>query len=507
MTVLTDLLAQPDQAAILDGEVIPEMVRQGVLTTSWAPGDLARADAYVAAKLRAMSREQLAVLAATRFGDYLWGFLPLPNATPEQQAGLLAWAPIIAKQAYGIDQIVATYTLRTIVLTNSTANVYNKATGRITITFPSGNRYVSYAAYVSAGNDVVPVVFRSEFTIDATHAYSDTAGTSGITFLTADLPGVTATNPAATYTAVAQVGSGLGTIVPSQSPNASYVVRMRIDSTGVIGVGTWSANVDGAGWVSQGAIGTINDLHNFGGASTNIKITPNNNGGGFQSGTYYSFSSPGSDVTQVGRAAETPQELGTRVRAQYPLLAFVRDANGYALPISPVATAYQALVLTAFPEVKTCYQRTSTTINNVVNVYVAGEGALLSGTTISAIQAFLNSLGMIGDRPVVASPSTQAITLAAATVTVKAAQAASAKATAQDRVTTYLRGLDPISPLPYGGLVDRSYLLSLIRSTPGVTHVDDALTINGAATDYQLAAATMATYSGDVSTSLTWATS
>lgn len=501
MSVLDDLLAPADQQQILDGEVLPEFKLRGIKTTDWEVGDVTRADAYTAAKLRQLSRDQIKVLAASRFGDYLFGFVPLPGATPEQQADLLAWAPVIAKQDKGITPIDATYTLRRIRLTNSTANAYNKAAGRITIKFPSGNRYVSLGAYVSAGNDAVDVIFRSEFTVDTTRTYADSPSSS-ITFLTADLPGVVATNPPAKYTAVTQVGGGLGTVTPSGNPDGSHSIAIRIDSTGGVSAATWSYSLDGGAWVSKGTM----DAHYDDQFGVGVDMDFANNSGGFIAQTVYYFSWPGTDVTQVGRSAETPQEIGLRVRAQQPLFAVLRDANGNPVPLSPTASGYQALVLQAFPEVKNCTVKPSATINNVVTVYVSGQGALLSAATVAAIGAWLSSLGMTSDRISVTSPPTTAVTLAGGTFKVKAAQAAAAKVEAHRRTKLYLEGQDPVAPLPFGGLIDRSYIISLIRTTPGVTKADDSLTINGAATDLQLAAATMATYAGDVGMSQTWVT-
>lgn len=501
MSVLDDLLVVTDQQQILDSEVLPEFVLRGIKTTDWDVGDVTRADAYLAAKLRQLSKDQIKVLAASRFGDYLFGFTPLPGATAAQQADLLAWAPILAKQDKGITPIDATYTLRRIRLSNSTANAYNKPAGRIVIKFPSGNRYVSNGAYVSVGHDDVDVVFRSEFPIDTTRTYGD-APSSAISFLTADLPGVTATNPPATYTPVTQVGGGLGTVTPTGTPAGAHSIAIRIDTTGVVGVATWSYNLDGGGWISVGATDThYDDQFGYG-----VDLDISNNGGNFIAQTLYYFSWPGTDITQVGRSAETPQEIGKRVRAQQPLFSVQRDDNGNPLPISPPATAYQALVLQAFPEVKVCLVKPSTTVNNVVNIYIAGQGFLLSSATLSLVGAWLKSLGMTTDRLVVASPPTQAIVLAGGNFKVKAAQAAAAKGEAQRRVGIYLAGIDPVTPLVFGGLIDRSYLISLIRTTPGVTYGDDSLTINTVAADYQLASATMATYGGDVGTSQNWGT-
>jgi hypothetical protein len=509
MTKLDDLLAKPDQQSILDGEVLPELRAQRVRVTDWIVGSLTRGAAYAIAKLRAMTRQSISTIAAIGFGDYVFGFVPLPNATAEEQADLLKWAPIVAKQTHGIDAIEATYTLRNITLTNSTATPYNAQAGRITIVFPSGNRYVSAADYVSAGNDAVIVSFRSEFTVDSLHgrSYSDPPGTSDIQLVTATYTGVTATNPALTFGPVAQVGSGLGTVTPSGSPGGPYTIKAVITASGNVGGGSWSSSIGGGALTPQGAIGI---LANLGGSG--ITLTPANNGGSpaFVKDTTFYITAPGTDVTQVGRDAETPLELGARWRAVYPLLSFARDAAGNAVPISPTLSGYQVLVLTAFPEVKTCLVLTSNSVNNEVNIYVAGQGALLPSSVVAQVQAFLNAFQMLTDFPVVAAPSIDAIALGSGTVKVHSAQAASAKAEAQRRVGIYLAGVDAAAPLPFGGLIDRSYLISLIRSTPGVTHVDDALTIGGsngtAATDYQLSAHTMPTYAGDVGSSLAWQT-
>jgi len=513
MTVLSDLLTKLDQTAILNGEVIPELQRNGIRTTDWSPLSVERADAYTAAAIGANSREQISVLAATRFGDYVFGFVPLPAGfSAEEQADLLAWAPIIAKQAYGIDQIDATFTLRNITLTNSGATAFNKPAGSIIIVFPSGDRYVNAAAYVSAGNDVVVVSFRSEFAHDSANGrnYADVSGVSGIQIVTANLPGVAATNPAPTFSpssgVAVQVGSGLGKITGTGSPAGFHSIVITILSSGLVGSATWSYVVDGG----AATTGTVGVVANAGG--TGITLTPADNGGSpsFIAGATYYLSCPGSDVTQAGRDVEAPQALGTRCRALYPLLSFPKDSAGNALPLSPTQLAYQALVLTAFTQVYTCLVQTSSTVNDAINIYIAGQGALLDTGVIAAVQAFLNSFNMLTDKPTVASPAAQPILLAGATVTVKSAQAVAAKAEAQRRVSVYLKGVDPVMSLPYGGLIDRSYILSLIRSTPGVTHLDDALTLQGsggpAAADYQLASATMATYAIDIGTALTWST-
>jgi hypothetical protein len=156
----------------------------------------------------------------------------------------------------------------------------------------------------------------------------------------------------------------------------------------------------------------------------------------------------------------------------------------------------------------------STTVNNAITIYVAGQGgAALTSAQIAAVQAFFNSFHMLTDVVTVASPTTRTITLAlTGSITVKQALLASAQAALQSSLQTYLSGVDAAAPLGINGLVDYDYIVSLIRRTPGVTHVPagGALTINTVAADLQLpvtpGAYEVAIWSQDVKTAFTWAT-
>jgi hypothetical protein len=56
----------------------------------------------------------------------------------------------------------------------------------------------------------------------------------------------------------------------------------------------------------------------------------------------------------------------------------------------------------------------------------------------------------------------------------------------QQRLATYFGGLDPQQALSVNGLIDYDYVLSLIRTTPGVLRITGTLTINGGTVDIQL---------------------
>jgi hypothetical protein len=507
---LDDLLNIPTQQAVLDQEVFPELQLRKVRITDWLIGGVYRTAAYLVSRLYVNSRTVQAAVAAGGFEDWAFGF-----ATPPNGIDVTGWAPLIAKQRYGVPQILATPTKRIFRLTNSLVSGYGPiGAGRITVqTSAAGHRYISDEDITIPGSGtnggIVDAVFRSEFPFDSAGGYaynSDPTSDTGLVLVTADFPGVTVTNPPQ-VPGVNQVGPGLGKITPGGTLTETHTVAVRIAADGNVGAGTWQIQLDNGAWSSATTIGTTTI-----GGSGGITITPANNGGSpaFKAGTVYYFHTPGTDITVAGRDTETPQELGARCYGLRPALGFVKDPDGNWIPVSPTASAYETLARSASDEVKVCFVQTSPTVNNQVFIYVAGQGTLLPSGVVSLLQAFFDHFTMTTDRVLVAEPAQRTITLGGATVKVKAAQLASAQAALQTAIGAYLGGSDVRSQLSINGLIDRSYIAALIRSTPGVTHVDDGLTINTAAADLQLPvtpdAYELATWSQLVSSAFTWIT-
>lgn len=514
LPTLTELLTIPTQDEVLDGEVLPELRARGVRVTDWLPGGVYRSMSYAVARLRLEARKAIAAYTAAAFGDYVFGFVETPFGID-----VTSWATDIARNVYGIERIAATRTKRTITLTNATATPYGPvAPGGFIVQLPSGNRYVNAEAWSSAGSDAVEVAFESEYANDSAAGLVYNTDPSGatITIVSANFPGVTATNPAGTYTARTLVGYGLGTVTPSGTPGAGYTTAtfsVRVDSTGQTGAATWSYRIQTStadtGWVSAGAVAAV---ANASGSGVTITLTNHATANpSFLAGDYYYFATPGTDITQTGRDEETPLELGTRCRAVFPALAFTQDDAGNWIWTSPTENAYERLAREASTQVKVAYARNSTTVNNKVHVLVAGQGTVLGAGTVATVQAFLDSRAMLTDRVVVESPTQRAITLAGMTVTVRASQVTAAQTEIQRRIAAYLGGVDPASVLSINGRVDRAYLLHLIRTAPGVVKVTDStLTINGAAADLELpvtpGAYELAKWTQSVSLAFTWAT-
>jgi hypothetical protein len=485
---LSDLLTVPDQDTVLNQEVLPELKSRSVRVTDWLTGGAYLAMSYVVALMRVDVRKAIATYVLANFEDYVFGFqtLTLPDGTI---LDVTSWAPFLAQQRYGLKQIEASYTLRNITLTNSVDRSYGPIQpGDFKIVFPSGARYVNNVAFTipasSAGGQVV-VQFRSELTVDSSQGllYND-ASDSTITLVTSSYLGVAATNPHTPYSAVSQTGSSLGTVTPTGTPSGSHTVAIRIDASGNVADSSvaWSTQVDSLGWVSQ----TGSTATNLGGFGIIVTLADNGGNPAFVAGSVYYFNTPGSDITQVGADAETPQQLGLRCRGLIPALAFAKDGNGNWIPGSPTSDAYTTLILNANSQVRVVYVGQGS-VNNEVLLVVAGQGgAPLSSGVVANVQAFLDSFAFVTDLPVVSTSTSRAITLGGLTITCKSAQRSSAQAALTLRLQKYLGSVDPATPLGINGTIDYDYLISLIRTTPGVTKVSGTLTINSTTTDFPL---------------------
>lgn len=508
MPTLDELLNVPTVDAILDGEVLPAMRDRGLSVTAWAPLDPWRILSYVTATLRRLSRITTATRTAAGLGEYVFG-----RVAPPAGVDVTGWAPIRARSWYGVTQIDARYTKRSFTLTNTSASAYGPlAQGTMIVRIPNsdhpdgGFRYIQDDDAVTIpGSGSVDVVFRSEFPVDTAEGYTyDDPSSSTIEFVTANYPGVTATNPAPTFSDTAQVGSGLGTVTPSGTPGSSSgTIVATITGTGNVGAGTWSVSLNGGAPTT----GTIGVLANFGGSG--VTVTPANGGGSpaFIAGAAYYIAWPGSDVVEAGRDAETAYALGTRCYAVWPSLSFTKDASGNWIPFVPTLSAIEAITRSISDQVAVCLVRTSTTVANQIEIRVAAQGALLPSSTLALIALYWQTFNGLGTRYNVTAPSTVAINLAGATVKATASVLATAQEVAQARVSAYLKGTDPANQISIGdgtAIVDRSYINSLIRSTPGVTYMDDGLTIEGAATDFVIPTDYLCTYAEDIATTLTW---
>lgn len=424
----------------------------GFPTQSWQVGGVERT------RLMAM-----ATAIADVSGNYI------PNITAGgflDYAATTSWMPLLAQQMYELEQNLAVFTQGTVTLT-SAAGVGSQTyqPGQLIAVFAAtGNRYMNTAAVtVAAGPGSVTGTFQAEF---AGASYNDPSNSGALT-LSTPIPGVTLTNPASTYSAVSQVGSGTGTLTLAGSPVAPHLTVVRIDSTGASGVASWSYSIDGGGFVSAGAAASA---VNIGGTGINVTLVNGASGTSFVQNDTYTFNNPGSWITQQGSDIETGTSLAQRCRARWSSLSNIAVSNFYYLLATSTPTVGS--------QVTQCVVVPDANINNKINVVVAGPAGPLPAGTISAIQSYINPRAGQGDFPTVVSPSTQAITIVG-TVTASASQLA----TAQNLIATALNTY--VAMVGINGTVRLASVIELIMQVAGVIDVS-GVTINGVAANLVL---------------------
>lgn len=394
------------------------------------------------------------------------GLLALGNYVPAIAGGSLldyapnypGWTALTAAQIYAITQNASSFTLGVVLATNVAVQTYPFTAGGLKVNFgASGRNYFSVGSGVipASGTLLIPVIAEN-----AGAAYIE-PNNSGAVTLVSSLPGVTITNPpTSAFTVPTHGGSGTGTVTPSGAPPLPHSVAVNITSTGQAGVATWSYSLDGAAFVAAGAVAS---LVNVGGTGITITLANGAINPSFALGDSYSFSCPGSWITSQGSDVEADLALATRSRNRWSSLSNV-----------PTQSLYQ-LLATSTPsvgsQVTQCFVVPDPTINNKINVVVAGPGGVLPSPTITAIQAFITPRRRGCDNPIVQSPSTTAITYAF-TYTVPSAQAAAADAAIVAAIQAYSASVGVNGTLRIAAIID------LVMEVDGVVDCT-GVTING----------------------------
>ncbi len=426
----------------------------GFPTQSWQPGGTERT------RLMAFS----AALASVS-GDFI------PAAT---SGGFLSfastdWLRLTADELFAIVYNAAGFTQGNITATAATGSgPYSYTDGSLTAIFgASGNRYrVVGAGNIAAGPGSTVLVFKAEF---AGAKYNDPSNSGALTLVT-PLPGVTMTNPAGTYSAVAKVGSGTGTLTLGGSPTAPHQVILRIDSTGTAATAAWSYSLDGSPFV---VFGTGNAT-NLAGTAINITLVDGGSGTSFVLGDTHTFATPGSWITSQGNDDEANLLLAQRCRNRWGSLSPIPTNSLYELLATSTPTVGSQVT-----QVKVL---TDTVINNQVNIVVAGPAGVLPPTVVASIQSYINPRGPITDTPLVVSPSTLAVTYGGV-ITVRAASLAAAQGAIQTAMTNMTNAVGINGTLRIAQLIDEVMDVADVVDFAGAT-------INGVASNLTLGSAT-----------------
>jgi hypothetical protein len=438
---------------------------QGFPVQSWQTGGVERT--------RLLAFATALADKATNYAPTIAGGILLDYSSSDGNGG--GWLPLTALEFYGVPINLATFTQGSITLTAASGvSTQTYLAGQLIATFgATGNRYINTGTViVPNGPGSVTGTFQAE---KPGSSYSDPSNSGAITLVT-PIPGVTLTNPAGNYSAVSHVGSGTGTLSLSGAPIGSNLIVVRIDATATSSPTSWSYSLNGAAYVSVGTVGSAAI------GSTGVMVTLVNGGAGtsFVFSDTYSFTTPGTWITQQGSNIEADLALKARCRASLPTPG--------AQP-APTSNYYQFLATstpTVGSQVTQCIVQTDANINNKINIIVAGPGGVLPGATVAAIQTYINPRTIGGDYPVVTSPSTLAITYA---FTVNCA--ANLLTSVQQSIALNLQNYTNAAGI--NGTLKLSDVEVLIKPNPltgqgGITGVSDiaGVTINGVAANLTL---------------------
>jgi hypothetical protein len=456
---LSDLLQQltPQQSFQL---LLAYYQASGFPTTAWEQGgpDVARNQAF-----------------AQALSDVVTGYIPpiAGGSLLDYAPNYPGWTELTSQQIYNITKNQATFTQGQILATNmsGTSYAFSPSSQLIASFQASGNRYLSQGSGTIPNGGALLIPFQAEF---PGSSYADPSNSAGLK-LTTPLPGVTLTNPSTNYSAVTHVGSGTGTITLSGTPVGSHSIILLITATSAGVPASLSYQLDGGIAVP---IGVVSSVTNLAGLGINITLSNGASGTSWVNTDTYSFSTPAPWITSQGADIETDQALANRDRARWSSLSAIPTTNLYTLLAKSTPGVGAQVTL--------CLVQPDATVNNKINIIVSGPGGVLPPATITLIQNFVLPFARGCDNPIVASPTTTPITIAA-TIYGAASQAAAIDAATRTNYNNY------VASIATNGTLKLSDLEVLVKPNPltsagGVSGVTDiqGLTINGVAANLTL---------------------
>lgn len=465
---LIDGLTEDEVRAAL----LANLQEAGFPTTSWNSGDPER----TLVEAEADAQADLWALAPSIAGG---GIVDLADG---------AWLTLLAYNRYNLTRTAAVATVGTITLTcSASAGPYTIAANTLHFIGAGGNLYVNTTGGVLASGGTLNVTVRAE----EVGAAAGNDGADTITTMTTPIAGVTCTNPATSFTYVTLVGSGTGTVTPSDTvPTASWVIQIM--TSGQVAAATFRLSDDGGltFGAAQATGGAMNDVD---GTGLDLAFV-NGTAPSFIAGDYYTFDSSGTWYTTQGADEESDASLRQRCKARWPDLSD-----------TPTDDVYTAMCKVASASVTKARVANNMSTAAQVDITIAGPNGTVSGAVVSDVQDYIDARQAFTDVPVVAAAGTMAITLAGATVRVLAAQLVNAQARAQANVQTYLGtvGIGDGSTVK----VRISQLVEAILRESG--DEDDSvtgLTLNAGTVDLTVTANAVVTWAQVIASVLTWST-
>jgi hypothetical protein len=318
---------------------------------------------------------------------------------------------------------------------------------------------------------------------------NDDSGT--ITAMTTPLAGVTCTNPVYAYSDVTQTGTGTGTCTPGGSAGAASFV-IQILTSGQVGVATYRASEDGGiSWYgSHTTAALVNDAD---GNGLDL-VFVNGTSPSFTAGDLYSFESYGAWYSVRGADEEDDDSLRQRCQARWPELSS-----------TPTDDVYTAMAKRASSSVRKVRVAVDAVVPAQINITIAGASGTVSAGVVSDVQDYVDARRSLTDVPVVSAAGTMALTLAGATMRVKAANLARAQQAAQVNLAAYFAtvgiGDGSTVKVRYSQIIE-----ALLRESGAEDDSVSGLTLNGGGTDLTVTADAVVTWVQVIASAITWTT-
>jgi hypothetical protein len=227
-------------------------------------------------------------------------------------------------------RFAGTFTQQAVTLScDASHGPYSGVAGAFWVRSPvTGNRYRAISSGTIPNNGSVLITFQAENPNDSLHGAAFADGPGTLTDLSANpWPGVSASNVAPSFSGVIpspNPANGLGVVTVGGSTPASptaYDVKIVVSGQ-VAGAAKLQYRANGGPWLSTNPGGdpVVSSYVIPSGPTVNFA----NDGGGadpsFIAGDVYSFTSPGTPITQQGLDPETDTALLVRCVARWPSL-------------------------------------------------------------------------------------------------------------------------------------------------------------------------------------------
>lgn len=360
------------------------------------------------------------------------------------------WADLIAEQRFNTARVAARMTQQIYKLTSTLADPLTIGVGQVLVTSPNtGNRYRNITGGSLPAGGTLVITVQAEGPNDTPNGidYNDVAG-SLTTFIN-PIPGVTGSNLAPAFSGVTSTPSpalGLGVVtVTGTPPAAPTAYDFLITSSGQNTTAKFQWRANGGNWSSPVTMVAAYTI-----PTTSVVVHFANDAGGanpsFRAGDLYSFTAPGSPITQLGTDRESTAALIARCLAMWPSLAAgaVEDKRvKWAKAGSASVKRVRVLKDATYP--------------GRVKVAIAGAPgtSTLSGGIVTAVQLYIDRLEGAGDLSLVAA-ATAVTVIAGGAVEVPAGTLAFVQSRAEVAWVAYVNNTD------IGGVIRIAELLQLL---------------------------------------------